>query len=268
MTTPHLEADREQQHERAHTANRRIMRQLEDQVANLRSAELALHVITRQLGITLEPDGRGHYDATILQAQVADALERRQADLILEALPIPSILTASGLPFPLTYPSSRLIDDDDIAQALSRICRFGGHTRKFYSVAQHCVLASELVPPEDALAALLHDAPEAYIGDMVSPLKAMLPAFQHIEERIWLAIAERFGIDPVMPASVKTVDLQLLATERRDLLPASPQVWPCLQGIDPLPDRIEPWSPEAAALAWGLRLDELTAQGEVSTCQP
>ncbi|RCV86950.1 phosphohydrolase [Billgrantia montanilacus] len=175
---------------------------------------------------------------------------------------MPAILTASGMTLPLTYPSWRLIDDRDIAQALSRICRFGGHSRQFYSVAQHCVLASHLVPPEDALAALLHDAPEAYIGDMISPLKAMLPAYQAVEQRIWSAIAQRFDVDPVMPASVKQVDLQLLATERRDLLPYSPQEWTCLEGVSPLSAQIEPWSPDMASLAWGLRLQELLAERE------
>lgn len=240
-----------------------IIRQLEEQVAGLISAEIALHRITSALGIVAEADSDGRYDAQSLQAQMLDAIEQRQAEQVLDVSPTPTILTGSGMPLSLTYPSWRLIDDQDIARALSRICRFGGHTRQFYSVAQHCVLASQLVPEEDALTALLHDAPEAYIGDMVTPLKSLMPAFKQVEQRIWTAIAERFGIDPVMPASVKQVDLQLLATERRDLLPESSQLWPCLEGIEPLADPIDPWSPQLAEMAWGLRLEELIGQAEV-----
>lgn len=234
--------------------------QLDAQGARLASAESVLHRITRDLGIIVETDSDGCYDAQTLHAQVADALEQRQVDQLLESTPTPTILTASGMPLSLTYPSWRLIDDQDIAQALSRICRFGGHTRQFYSVAQHCVLASWFVPQEDALAALLHDAPEAYIGDMITPLKALLPGYRAIEQRLWMAIAKRFGIDPVLPESVKRVDLQLMATERRDLLPESSQAWPCLEGIEPLPYAIEPWSSDVAACAWQRRLSELTAQ--------
>lgn len=241
-----------------------IIRQLEAQVASLISAEIALHRITSTFGIVAEADSNGRYDAQSLQAQIMDATEQRQAEQVLDVSPTPTILTASGMPLSLTYPSPKLIDDQDIAKALSRICRFGSHTRQFYSVAQHCVLASQLVPQEDALAALLQDATKAYIGDMVTPLKSLMPAFKQIEQRIWTAIADRFGIDPVMPASVKQVDLQLLATERRDLLPESSQVWPCLEGVEPLPDPIEPWSSQLAEMAWELCLEELTSQREVS----
>lgn len=245
-------------------AESHIIRHLEEQVASLISAETALHRITSIFGIVAEADSDGRYDAPSLQAQVLDAMERRQAEQVLDVSPTPTILTGSGMPLSLTYPSWRLIDDQDIARALSRICRFGGHTRHFYSVAQHCVLASQLVPQEDALAALLHDAPEAYIGDMVTPLKSLMPAFQQIEQRVWAAIADRFGIDPVMPASIKRIDLQLLATERRDLLPGSSLEWPSLEGIEPLPDPIDPWSPQLAEMAWGLRLEELIGQREVA----
>lgn len=241
------------------------MRYREDNtLSSLISAETALQRLAGALGIVAEADHDGRYDARTLCAQVADALEQRQTDQLLEITPTPSILTSSGMPLSLTYPSWRLIDDRDIAQALSRICRFGGHTRQFYSVAQHCVLASRLVPREDALAALLHDAPEAYIGDMITPLKALLPGYRAIEQRLWMAIAKRFGIAPVLPESVKRVDLQLMATERRDLLPESSQAWPCLEGIEPLPDTIEPWSSDVAACAWQERLSELTPQQEVA----
>lgn len=245
---------------------RSVVQLPESEAKRLSSAETALHRITEMLGIVAEPNNEGRYDARALRDQAIDAFERQQSEKELGRIldTSPTILTGSGISQSLTYPSWRLVDDQDIAQALSRIPRFNGHTRQFYSVAQHCVLASQLVPAEDALAALLHDATEAYIGDMISPLKALLPAYRLIEQRVWVAIAKRFGVDTVMPNSVKQADLQLLATERRDLLPESPQEWPCLEGVEPLTDPIEPWSPQLAEMAWGLRLEELTAQREVT----
>lgn len=242
----------------------RMINHMEVEIARLITAESALLRVAGMLGIHAEPDGQGRYSGQAIADQVRDALDQRQVDQALATTPTPTILTASGTPMSLTFPAWQNIDDQDIAQALSRICRFGGHSRRFYSVAQHCVHVSEIVPREDALAALLHDATEAYIGDMVSPLKSMLPAYKAIEKRLWSAIAQRFSVAPVLPASVKQADLQLLATERRDLLPASPMEWPCLEGVEPLEEPIEPWSPDIAALAWGLRLEELLAEREVA----
>ncbi|MDH4764320.1 phosphohydrolase [Pseudomonas sp. CBMAI 2609] len=125
-------------------------------------------------------------------------------------------------------------------------------------------MASHLVPSADALHALLHDAAEAYVGDMVSPLKDLLPGFKVIEARIWIAIAARFGIAQEMPASIKVADLVLMATERRDLLPPGPP-WPLLEGIQPLPNRIVPWPPAFARLAFKRRFKQLVRScGEIA----
>lgn len=167
------------------------------------------------------------------------------------------ILTQSGKQFDLLAPAADMVVLDDIAHALANICRFAGYTQTHYSVGQHSVLASHLVPPADALHALLHDAAEAYVGDMVSPLNDLLPGFKAIEARIWRAIAARFGIAKEMPASIKEADLVLMATERRDLLPPGPP-WPSLEGIQPLPSRIVPWPPAFARLAFKRRFRELT----------
>ncbi len=77
---------------------------------------------------------------------------------------------------------------EDIAQGLSNECRFAGQINQFYSVAQHSVYVSQIVPPEYALEALLHDASEAYCKDLPSPLKALLPDYKVIEKGIQKAI--------------------------------------------------------------------------------
>ncbi len=112
------------------------------------------------------------------------------------------------------------------------------------------------MPPADALHALLHDAAEAYVGDMVSPLKDLLPSFKVIEVRIWMAIAACFEIAAKMPASIEEADLVLMATELRDLLPLCPP-WPSLKGIHPLPNRIVPWPPAFARIAFERRFMQL-----------
>lgn len=115
------------------------------------------------------------------------------------------------------------VDIEEIAHSLSMLCRFNGHCREFYSVAQHSVLVSRMLPPEHRLCGLLHDATEAYCGDMVRPLKRALPSYQEIEARIWEAVAQRFGLPITLPAEVKLADTRMLQTERRDLL--APHRW-------------------------------------------
>lgn len=84
---------------------------------------------------------------------------------------------------------------EDIAHALSHVCRFGGHSSRHYSVAEHSLLVAEMVPDDMKLAALLHDASEAYISDIVSPVKRMLPDYRKLENQIELAIDEKFGLN-------------------------------------------------------------------------
>lgn len=133
---------------------------------------------------------------------------------------------------------------EDIAHALSHVCRYGGHVRRFYSVAQHSVLAAQAAPPEFALEALLHDASEAYIGDMVSPLKRMIPAFQEIEDGIMRAVAQRYGIPASMSPEVKAIDTALLADEVHALMADPPAMWSTpLTGLG---IEIRPWEPRQA----------------------
>ncbi len=174
-----------------------------------------------------------------------------------------SIQTAQGRYFDYLNPDGDSIDIHDIAHALSRICRFGGHTRFHYSVAQHSFLTSIIVPPEDALAALLHDAAEAFIGDIPSPLKALLPDYKAIEKRVEAAVLSKFGLPYDLPESVKEADIILLATERRDLLLEQESEWTILHGAKPLPERIKSITCEQAMELFLYRFAYLTDRKQV-----
>lgn len=143
---------------------------------------------------------------------------------------------------------------DDIVHALSNQCRFSGHTRTFYSVAEHSVRVAYLLrdaghPMNVVLWGLLHDAAEAYLVDLPRPLKhhpGFGDTYRAVEAHALSAITRRFGLVPDEPAAVKHADLRLLATERRDLLPPIGN-WAILDGVQPLDEQISPWRPDTAA---------------------
>lgn len=143
----------------------------------------------------------------------------------------PTIRLRSGSYFDFYKPEASFITIHDIASALSNICRFTGHTHRFYSVAEHSVHCSRLVPAEDAFAALMHDAVEAVVGDMSRPLKALLPDYKQIEKRCEAAILARFGLAPEMPASVKWADTVMLAVEQSQAMLAGDDHWPGITGL-------------------------------------
>jgi hypothetical protein len=163
-------------------------------------------------------------------------------------------------------PDPEQIELGDIARALANLCRFGGHCRPFYSVAQHCVIVSELIEQdggsaEHAMAGLMHDAPEAYLGDLPHPIKhrsELGAAFRAAEEPLDLAIRARFAITDV-PASVKLVDRALLATERR-AFSSEMWEWPELAGVEPLELQLRAWPPDEAADAFIRRFEQLDAR--------
>jgi len=134
----------------------------------------------------------------------------------------------------------------DIAHGLSNICRFGGQSCEFYSVAQHSVYVSKLVAPEHAFAALMHDAAEAFIGDVCKPLKMLLPDYQEIEKRVEVAVLNRFGLSSELHPSIKQADLIMLATEQKALMPPNDGSWILLKGIKPLQMGINPMRPKSA----------------------
>jgi hypothetical protein len=172
--------------------------------------------------------------------------------------------TFTGKAFYPLDPRPDEIDEDDIAHALSMICRYGGHTSYFYSVAEHCILVSEWVEsvsgPYDALWALLHDAAEAYMGDMVRPLKRSMPIYVSHEETLLNTIAYKFGLGIEMPEVVHEADNRILLDERAKLMTMPPpHPWiPDEQGLEPLGVSITPMHPARARSEYRLALSRLT----------
>lgn len=155
------------------------------------------------------------------------------------------------------------IDIEEIAHGLSLICRFGAQCSAFYSVAQHSVLVSRQLPAAHRLCGLLHDATEAYLGDMIRPLKRLpqFAAYVELEGRAWGMIAERFGLRVEMPPEVKEADNRMLINERRDLLPDHP--WPLKEderGFEPYGFVIKPWSPDLSRQAFLTEFARLTGE--------
>ena len=165
--------------------------------------------------------------------------------------------TFTGRKFYPLSPQADEIDPVDIAHALSLLCRYGGHVDRFYSVAEHCVLMSHAVSPEHALWALLHDATEAYVVDVPRPLKRSLPEYQVVEEKVMIAIAEKFGLSMPMPTEVKDADNRILLTERNMLMSSTRERW-AQEDLVPLPVTINAWLPSQAEYHYTERLMELT----------
>lgn len=171
------------------------------------------------------------------------------------------IQTYTGRKFDFSDPQPDMVFIDDIAHALSNVCRYAGHCNEFYSVAQHSVYVSYHVQPQHQLQALLHDATEAYVVDMPRPLKQMLPGYREIEARVWGTIAARFNLPEELAPEVHAADNLLLMTERASLLGPQPEPWPPeLEAIAPLPLKISGWSPYEACKQFKARFYALTKE--------
>jgi len=152
---------------------------------------------------------------------------------------------SGGLFYPLD-PQPDEIHIEDIAHALSLICRFNGHCNHFYSVAQHSIIIACLASPENALWGLLHDAAECYVADMPRPVKRCIPGYKEIEDGVELAVAQRFGLPEIMPAEIKELDHAMLALEARSIMKIPPTDW---YFPFPAPENVsieKCWSPEDA----------------------
>lgn len=128
------------------------------------------------------------------------------------------IQTFTGKKFWPLDPQPSEVDIRDIAHALSLQCRYAGHCRAFYSVAEHSIHVSNHLleyGKDVALWGLLHDAAEAYVVDVPRPLKRFLPGYAQAEQRVMDAICVRYGLPAQIPAVVKAVDNRILADEKR-----------------------------------------------------
>ncbi|VTU01022.1 Uncharacterized protein OS=Fibrella aestuarina BUZ 2 GN=yfdR PE=4 SV=1 [Gemmataceae bacterium] len=190
------------------------------------------------------------------------------------------IQTYSGRRFWPLDPRPGEVDILDISHALANTCRFTGHCKQFYSVAQHSVLASRVVKPEAALAALLHDAAEAYMGDIARPWKRFLwvshgeagqefgralSSLKAMELELLIVILEALGCNDFTDATwdeVKRADELLLVTEARDIMAPLVDQWrhQPKNGFEILPDRISPWGPGRACYEFRKRFTELTGK--------
>lgn len=182
----------------------------------------------------------------------------------------PSISTFTGREFFPLDPRAEDVDPVDVAHALALKCRYTGHCMIFYSVAEHCVLMSDYLlsqglGPRAALYGLVHDAGEAYLPDVASPIKALIPGFKDSETRVLMAICERFALEFPFPdeveALVKALDVEMYLLERETIMRRS-HWW---SGRGPNRGvaeavRVEGWSPERAELEWMRRFVTLTGQ--------
>jgi hypothetical protein len=155
----------------------------------------------------------------------------------------PWMQTHSGRAFYPTDCESLDAQYSDIAHALSNICRFGGHCKKFYSVLNHSVLTHDIavafwpdLTSQERLTVLMHDATEAYIGDMVKPVKVNMEQFNELEEKLWKILAKKFNLLEVLPNFVKLSDVLALIYEKNHLmsvpLKKENQTWFFAKGVN------------------------------------
>jgi len=160
-------------------------------------------------------------------------------------------------------PRAEDVDVRDIVHALANICRFGGHARSFYSVAQHSVYVSHFCEPENALIGLFHDSVETYLGDVVRPLKRGLADYSALEKQWALVIGEELGFGDTLanlPHDVKRADMKLLVTEKRDVVARGPgwnKIEPGYEPVEPIQKRIKPFLPTDARTLFCKRLRQL-----------
>ncbi len=154
----------------------------------------------------------------------------------MESLSPPNcIRTFTGMEINVFDPDPETIKIEDIAHALSFHCRFGGHLPEFYSVAQHSVLAARVVDEKHELQALLHDASEAYLLDIPTPIKKRLGDYKEVEDNLMKAIAKKFGFQYPLNEAVKEADEYMLNREWNDLMLKKGGLL-----------KIECWSPETS----------------------
>jgi uncharacterized protein len=163
--------------------------------------------------------------------------------------------TYTGVRFPINNPRPELVRIEDIAHALAHICRYGGHVKRFYSVAEHSYLIAryanevERRPRDEVYHALLHDAAEAYTGDIKRPIKNAVPVIRQAVKRVESVVAHALRIPDEKPQWLTDLDTRIVADEKSALLghPEDGTPWGHeVRGVEPLGVRIVPWAPAVA----------------------
>lgn len=152
----------------------------------------------------------------------------------------------NGTKFWPLSPKAEEVDIIDLAHSLSMQCRYNGHCKRFYSVAEHSVLIARWLlqesGPEIALWGLLHDASEAYLADVPRPLKPHLSGYKTMEARVMTTVCDAYGLPYDMPAEVHEADTRIIADE---LVNMKPMDWH--KNYDnPLGVPMMYWTPEEA----------------------
>ena len=161
--------------------------------------------------------------------------------------------TYTGIAFVFAAPTVEMVEIEDIAHALSMVCRYTGHCQRFYSVAEHSAILTrwardnipQTIDKKDLLTVLLHDAAEAYIADVARPVKAILSQYRELESRIERVIAEKFGTIYPFPDWIKDIDTRILVDERAQLMRPTKNTWG-IDGIQPLNVTITGVTPKIA----------------------
>lgn len=158
----------------------------------------------------------------------------------------------SGAKMNYNCPEESDVTLDDLASALSNICRFSGHLPCFYSVAQHLVNTSRIVDGEFAFDALMHDTAEAFTNDLPTPLKWSLPIFKELEVHIESAMAKRFEFNYPYAPEVKVADTQMLLLEKK-YVKLDSREWPLYEALSEAVESVllpkvdlKPWQPVRA----------------------
>ncbi len=166
------------------------------------------------------------------------------------------IQTFTGKAFTFPLLNIDAIEIEDIANALSKQCRYAGHCLKFYSVAEHCCHVSDRASDANKFAALMHDASEAYLVDIPRPIKKLFRSYQLAEEEVMRTIATKFGFAWPLPAEVKNLDIAIISDERKQNMhpmDVDPLAWGNV--LPALGVKLKFWTPEKAASEFLARFD-------------
>lgn len=170
------------------------------------------------------------------------------------------IETFSGVKFDFLEPKQEQILIEDIAHSLSMQCRYTGHTSQFYSVAEHSLLVADLCPDKYKLYGLLHDATEAYLTDIASPIKPFLQNYKKLESKLHSSVCAKFNLPSHFPEEVCKADMIALQIEIKNLMRSGGVGWAIHNVMpDPVPDTIlECMCPKDAKMKFLNRYHELT----------